>query len=535
MYTFRGWHGALRRRLVLAAALLILLMGCSREPATPEPSGAVETATLPLATAVTTATPTPVPAATAERTAATLVEADCPFDPGNHSVTCGYLTVRENRDQTGEQHIKLFVAVVHSRSEQPLPDPVVFLHGGPGGSAVLATTSIARDVHGLLADRDLVVFDQRGAGFSEPSLDCPEFHEQVYPHLAELLTPDEMGAVAEEALLACYRRLTGDGIDLTAYHSAASAADVNDLRLALGYDQVNLFGVSYGTRLALTMMRDFPHAVRSAVLDSSVPLEADLHAEHAAGRQRAFDLLFSRCAASPACNDAFPDLGNRFYALVDSLDEEPLSVRLRSPAEAESFTVMVTGNQLISALFFAMYDSWSIPHLPKRLAELERGNISNWRNHLTFAIFLQDWISTGARAAIMCNEEFAFSSGEPYTTTAHPREEEYVAWSIAVFSDDCALWQLPGGPAIENEPVRSDIPTLVLAGEYDPITPPHWGQQVAGTLDNAYYYEFQGVAHGVVGARRCARDVMTAFVTAPEQPPDLDCYAQQQDLGFITR
>src|SRR5690606_12963773 len=152
---------------------------------------------------------------------------------------------------------------------------------------------VANNLGEALVNRDLIVFDQRGMGLSQPSLDCPEVAAAVYTLLGQVQPPEVRREAAEAAHTTCYQRLTGAGIHLTQYNSAETAADINDLRLALGYDQVNLYGVSYGSRLALTAMRDYPHAVRSATLDSTVPLEVDMFATLHTHRARAFSLLFS--------------------------------------------------------------------------------------------------------------------------------------------------------------------------------------------------------------------------------------------------
>ena len=174
-------------------------------------------------------------------------ETDCWFDlPG---VVCGYLTVPEDRGDPMGNQVELAVAIIESQSANPLPDPVIYLEGGPGGAALLGIESLLD--HPLLADRDLIMFDQRGTGFSVPSLNCYELEE------------DE----GENAVQACRDRLLDEGVNLDAYNTAATAADVNDLRLALGYEQVNLLGVSYGTKAALTTLRDFPTVIRSVVVD----------------------------------------------------------------------------------------------------------------------------------------------------------------------------------------------------------------------------------------------------------------------------
>jgi pimeloyl-ACP methyl ester carboxylesterase len=535
---------------LLPVATLLILAGCVDEPAVLAPTAAptamaaerTDAPGAPTAILETTATatlpPTPTlvpPTATPETTTASFAEAECPFHPGGWAVTCGYLTVPENRSQENGREIRLFVAIVHSTSDPPANDPIIFLHGGPGGQAGWYTLSIAVNFGDALAQRDLIVFDQRGAGLSEPSLDCPEWQATIYPRYGEIVPPEERRATAEGVHRACFERLAATGNDFAGYNSTASAADINDLRLALGYDQVNLFGISYGSRLALTVMRDYPHMVRSAILDSTVPLEVDMYAALPANRQRAFDMLFSHCAADAQCAAAFPELEERFYALAERLDGEPVTLQLRYEGNSQLYDVAVNGDVLIGALHWALYSTELLPHLPRYIDELERGIVTNWRDLIYSWAFIGDGFSEGASAAVWCYDEFGFSSGNQVTETLHPRQQEYAAYERAAWVDQCAVWQVAAGPAMENEPVRSGIPTLVLAGEFDPITPPQWGRQVAETLDKAHFYEFPSVSHGVRSARRCARDMVTAFLAAPDREPALDCYSQLQDTTFITR
>lgn len=223
-------------------------------------------------------------------------------------IECGYLTVAESRRPFNGKTIALAVAIV--RSPNPAPDPVVFLTGGPGEAALSLTPLIIQSFAPVLAQRDLILVDQRGTGFSQPSLDCVTSanmteagfmlgvtQESERPFFLQLVT---------EALIECGLEYESEGVDLSAYNSVENAADLEDLRIALGYETWNLFGASYGTRLALTAMQYRPETIRSAVLDSTYPLQANFHTDTFLSFNRSLTRLFDACAADPDCNAVYP-------------------------------------------------------------------------------------------------------------------------------------------------------------------------------------------------------------------------------------
>lgn len=295
-----------KKSLLSVVAVVLLSTACSRPMATPTP--------------VPTSTPTeapPTPAVTPAPQLLVIFEpAACPFQlpPGQiegTTVECGYLVVPENRADPDAGTIRLAVGIFHPPGGATEPDPIIYLAGGPGGSALellyLSFESAYQPI--LAAGRDLILFDQRGVGLSEPALDCPDAHELALELLdheldGEELSQEEMGVLFGDAYAACAEDLRAVA-DLAAYNTAASAADVNDLRLALGYDQVNLWGQSYGTRLALGVLRHDPQGVRSVVLDSVYPPDVDMYLESPPNLDRALGALFEACAADAACGAAY--------------------------------------------------------------------------------------------------------------------------------------------------------------------------------------------------------------------------------------
>lgn len=508
----------MRRVALIVLAGLFLIASCG---------GAVSPTPTPTLTPAPPS-PTPQPARFEPVDCRFPLPQTCEFKvPPCVEISCGDLVVPESRGATGDggtRTIRLHVALIKSYGDDPAPDPVVFLSGGPGGSALAGMLDVLPAADEILAERDLIVFDQRGVGYSEPALECPEFSDPTF------LPPDEQSPSGEtapglEALAACSDRLTDEGIDLSAYSSAESAADVNDLRIALGYDSWNLYGLSYGTRLALTILRDFPAGVRSVILDSVYPPQADLVASWASSLDRSLGLLFERCAADEACGAAFPDLEPVVFALIERLDREPITLRLSRFPSGEIYEWVVDGSEMVEILFDLLSDTDSIRILPRLIFDTHNGNSAALRDRLD-AFPGYGYLTWGVFYSVYCNEEAGFGTEGHFlalSTGVHPRLQEHYQGAAEYYDQVCRVWGVGPGPAVENEPVYSDIPTLILVGEYDPRTPPTWGSLAAASLAHAYLYEFPGVGHGVVPSSPCARQIVTAFLDAPQSEPDSGC------------
>ena len=474
-------------------------------------------------TATPTRQQTPAPAYTSF-----FETADCQFEHNIEAeVQCGYLVVPEQRSRP-ERTIRLHTAIIPSRSSTPLPDPLVFLNGGPGAHTLVWADFYAARFDDILEQRDLILLDQRGVGFSEPALDCPEIIDDKLVHIEEDLDP----AVEKENYLAamelCYERLTAAGIDFSAYNSAASAADLDDLRRELGYESWNMLGISYGTRLALTAVRDFGHTgtIRSVVLDSTYPPQIDAYLASGANLNNAFDLLFARCANNESCNRAFPDLRFRFYALVEKLNAEPTTVFVTDQQTRKTYQVPFNGYDLIDTLFEMMYNPDQIIKLPRLLTRLEQDRTFDLSEWLTNALRQSEYFSQGMTVSVQCTEEMPFNNLaglQGSLAGLPPQLADFIEINAHSFSSSCDLWQVEPAAANETQPVSSDIPTLILAGDYDPITPPSFGHETAAHLDQAYTFELLGQSHGVVTTNDCAVELLVGFLNEPHRPPDDSC------------
>jgi len=460
-------------------------------------------------------------------------------DPAN--VRCGYLTVPEDRSQAHGRTIRLAVAVLKATGAHPVSDPIAMLSGGPGdpylGYGMRSWT--ADFAAPLLAKRDLVFFDQRGTGLSEPGLQCPEYTASFSAELTQALTAEQDAATLQTALHACHDRLVSEGVNLAAYTDAATAADLHDLMTTLGYSQWNLRGISNGTRVALTALRDSPQGIRSVVLDSTIPVQANWHADFSADYERALNTLFAGCAADFGCNAAYPGLDQTFFDLVARLNVSPVTVRPIDPATGAPFSVVITGDRLLLGIQQALYDTTLIPLLPAVITATAGGDTTL----LTVAaagIAAPSSLAQGVFRSVLCGEEVPFYTPEIIAAaTSGVRAEITKVGLLGITDFDldvCAYWGSNQPPPLENEAVTSSVPALVLAGEYDPISPPAYGTLAAQTLSHSFYFLFPGQGHGQLFnplAPTCAIDLVAAFIDDPTQLPDGSCVAALPPPHFL--
>ena len=468
----------------------------------------------------------------------------CPFTPPNGvTVNCGYLVVPETRPApaSGGKTIRLAVAVYKTKATAPAPDPLVYLEGGPGAGPLREHGDMANLVYGpFMAQRDLVLVDQRGTGYSQPALDCPEVIQEEVDTLPLNLSAAESDQRSIAAFLACHDRLVKAGDNLAAYNTAESAADFDDLRQVLGYSQWNLYGTSYGTRLALEILRDFPQGVRSVVIDSVLPPQVDQNAEQPANTVRALNQLFDSCAADPACNAAYPDLKTVFYDTVKKLNQAPVTLKVTLPdvgiqnMTGKQVDTLINGDSFISAIFQALYQTSYLPELPRVIYQASQGNLNPIAQLNTFFMASDKDISWGMYMSVKCVEVIPFESESAFASAL----QQYPELGGSLGSpqgpfDLCKGWNVPTAPAVQDQPVKSDVPTLVLSGQFDPITPPDWGKLAASTLSKGDFIEIPDASHVSSLTETCPRSLALAFLDNPTAAPSLTCF-KNMSLAFVS-
>lgn len=462
-------------------------------------------------------------------------ETACKFQRPRSGTRCGDLIVREDRSNPDSPAIRIHVGIVPPLDPtNAQPDPVVYLDGGPGGWS-LYWVGFRSELTDMYRNRELIVFDQRGIGFSEPALDCPELIDFYYEYLPVDLPVDEAEWLSEQRLAQCRDRLVANGINLAAYTSAASAADLEDLRTTLGYDQWNLYGISYGTRLALTAMRDFPEGIRSVVIDSVLPLQADNLMEVPTLAENVFRELFDACAADERCSTNFPELENHFYDLANRLDDDPVTVNVRHPITGVTHQMLINGYAIRNSLFTSLYSTSTIPTLPRMIYDAYDGNYADIAEEIFYNIVGFEFFSIGMYYSVNCSDEIMFRSADDYRAAdeAYPHQED--SFDSQFYVKNCNLWDVPRAGEVEMQPVESDIPTLLIAGQFDPITPASYAFDAAETLYNSYVFVFPGTGHGTTFDNGCAARIAAAFVDNPTRRPNNDCMAQLSGVRFMGR
>ncbi len=429
----------------------------------------------------------------------------CPPADGIEDALCGSLEVFEDREAASGRRIALRVVVLPALSANPLPDPVFLLAGGPGQAASDLTEFIRGPFRRINRDRDLVFVDQRGTGASNP-LTC-ELDDEA-PDDTLLLDPmaDELlRASAIERLQACVAELDADP---RLYTTSIAMDDLDEMREALGYETVNLWGGSYGTRAALIFLRRHPERVRTAVLDGLAPVAMKLPLYMGIDAVRALDLLIEDCAADPGCNAAYPDLEAQLQTLLDTLEQGSVRQTIDHPRTGRRTEVVVSRTSLATNIRAPLYSPELAAVLPlaiTRAAEGDYGPLAAMGVALAGDVNL----NTGMFLSVVCSEDMpAITASDRELAAADPFFGTSLLDAFGVLCESWPRGELPRG---YGDPVRSDRPVLLLSGLLDPVTPPRWGDAVREYLTHARHVTVPGVGHGTMAAG-CVADIVAEFI-----------------------
>lgn len=413
---------------------------------------------------------------------------------------CGRLAVPENPDDPAGPAIELAVAVVPAIAMSARPDPLFLVAGGPGQGTIesyapqLAAFSLIR------RERELVLVDQRGTGRSN-RLACPMDEDML---AAGEMSPGELQALARDCLAGL-----PEGVEF--YTTSVAVRDLDAVRAALGYERINLFAGSYGTRVAQHYLRRHPGRVRTVVLDGIVPPGHPLVPRIAIESQAALERVFARCAAAPECNARFPNLPDQFDRVEARLGRGPVTVTLADPVTGVRRALAVTREHLVIMARMLTYSARTASLLP--LVVHEAATRDNWiplaAQGEMIGEDLERMIAMGMHHSVVCAED------APRFAGAVDREALEATTIGAIMVDGmaaiCEIW--PRGPvdADFHEPLESDVPALLLSGEFDPATPASYGVEAAKGFRNGLHVVVPGQGHGQMYLA-CIQRLVDAFV-----------------------
>ncbi len=426
---------------------------------------------------------------------------------------CGVLTVPEDRANPSGRQIDLNIAVIPAIKRNPAPDPLFLLAGGPGQSAIETFPSLLPLLYDIHESRDIVLVDQRGTGKSNP-LRCLDMED-------ETLTD----AQALEQLKTCPQRLQADP---RFYTTEVAMADLDQVRAALGYETINLYGASYGTRAALTYLRLFPQRVRTVTLDAVVEADFVMFMDAAVDGQAALDAFFARCAADPACNETFPNLEGEFRDVLARLEQESSEISLPHPLTNRPLDLTVTPRLLTNMVFSALYVPDLVATLPVSIHAAYAEE--NYIPLISSAFMVNAGLYDGMFYAVTCTEDALLI--DPDEAARRSAESVFIDRTID-FAAVCAEWPKGEVSAGFRAPVQSDVPVLILSGEADPITPPYHAEKAAESLSNDLHIIFPGMGHGNL-ASRCVANILRDFIQAGSLAGlDTSCAANIQPPPFF--
>jgi len=451
--------------------------------------------------------------------------APCPSrvasSPAFANAQCGQLIVPENRHKPNGKTISISVAIIPSITQPPQHEPIFYIAGGPGGDAMGDAEFL---VPTLNQTQELVVSAQRGTLDATPALLCPEIDAFNAEAVSLVYDAPSTGTLHVAATKACHDRLVLEGIDLSAYNTFENIEDFMDLRRLLKVHKWSIFGTSYGTYVALTLMRIHPENLVTVTIDSITPPSVASLGWTWSSAAEGFNNLFDACAAQPSCAAKYGDVRSKFTSQVQQLEADPLTTTSTYTPGGPSVKVVLDGGALVN--WFVAGGRSLFPSVPSAIRELVNGNpvqiaanraaIANPAAEstqgygLTYGVFCSEWIPFEPQSEILAKGLIAFPGYPDSVLSQAPQ--------LPFATEDCAVWDVPKAPASIRDVTTSSIPTLVIDGTFDAKTSPMWATYVAKTLSNSTTIIIPGIGHLVTPQSACAQRVFKSFLENPTSP-----------------
>ncbi len=448
--------------------------------------------------------------------------------PAFANAQCGQLIVPENRNKRNGKTISISVAIIPSITQPPQHEPLFYITGGPGGDAMGDAEFL---VPTLNQTQDLIVLAQRGTLDATPALLCPEIDAFNAESVSLVYDAPSTGVLHVAATKACHDRFVSEGIDLSAYNTFENIEDFVDLRKVLKVPKWSIFGTSYGTYVALTLMRIHPENLVSVTIDSITPPSVASLGWTWSSAGEGFNNLFDACAAQPSCASKYGDVRSKFTSQVQQLEAKAITVTSQYKPGGPPVKVVLDGGALVN--WFVAGGRSLFASVPSAIQELVDGNpvqiaanraaLANPASEstqgygLTYGVFCSEWIPFQPQSQILADGLLAFPT--------YPTSVLSQAPQLPFATEDCAVWDVPKAPASIRDVTTSSIPTLVIDGTFDGKTSPMWATYVAKTLPNSTTIIIPGIGHLVTPQSPCAQTVVQQFLADPTTPPDTSCVA----------
>jgi pimeloyl-ACP methyl ester carboxylesterase len=457
-----------------------------------------------------------------------LVLNDCKIQGVAGPAKCGSLEVYENRATKKGRKIKLKIVVLPATGDKREPDAFVYFAGGPGSAATDDAAGLAAAFPEIRQRRDMLFVDQRGTGGSH-RLECPFYNPaDLQSYLGYFFPLEEVRK--------CRTQLESDA-DLKLYTTTIAMDDMDEVRSALGYERLNLFGGSYGTRAALTYLKRHPQHVRTAILQGVSPTDHFLPGDFAQQTERALQGVLSECVADKACNETFPNIKNEAKAVLAQLIKGPVEVEIQKPKSSDRVRVKLSRDLAAEAIRYMLYNPVAATGVPLIIHLAAQGNfVPLAQSALRYRLNLVAGGSNGMYLSITCAEDLPWiNADEAERLAANTFLGDY---RFRQQREACSLWPRAEVERDYAQPIRSDLPVLILTGEWDPVTPPSNGERVSKTLTNSLHVVVPDGAHGLDGLEgiECIERMIVAFIeSGTTKTLDTACVKDIHRKGFMLK
>lgn len=452
---------------------------------------------------------------------------------------CGYVTVPEEHATSNGRTIQLGVVRTRSTSKAPALDPLFVEQGGPGGTTIgmFVDKALPGKSPGLLAflnSRDLIFMEERGTQYAKPFLSCPEINGHNVAVAQGARDYTDPGWIKS-----CNDRFKAQGVNPSAFNTRENAADVYFVAETLGYSQFNYYGGSYGTLLGqyvIAQADEHKAKLRSAILDGVVRPDIDFNLAFSHTMSYALRNVFRDCAQDQPCSQAYPDLEQKFLAIVDQLNQNPRPITLTHPSDKKPIASKLDGNAFISAIMGSLYSTVEKSDVPKRIQVASQGNFGWAAEALSGALEVDD--AKEMYHTVICARTKSIQvTPSQALPVPYPQLIPYGIREAEAVTKACGVLQVELKPPFAYE--NPEIPTLVLNGAYDPATPQPYGEAVAKNFKTAYVYTFPAVGHislilkPNVPAAACSAQIAVNFLANPKQKPDSSCLTELKPIFVV--